>query len=182
MSVYTKTGDNCTTSLIGGERVPKHDIRVEAYGTVDELSAQIALLSDIIKMREQEVFLQDFMKILIDLMDVEALLAVGEYGGGKVKDMDIRRVEWLENRIDEISSDLPVLRKFILPGGDIIISQANICRTVCRRAERCISQVKNERDVSGTVCAYINRLSDYFYVVGRKFYSILDIKENLWLP
>ena len=127
-------------------------------------------------------FAQDIAFILHDLMVVEALLAIGEYGGGKVKDMSIERVEWLERRIDEISEKLPIVRKFLLPGGHMVISQANVSRTVCRRAERRISVVNNERDLSATLCAYINRLSDYLYVVGRRAYALLDVEENLWMP
>ncbi len=182
MAIYTRTGDKGTTSLIGGERVPKYDKRVEAYGTVDELSAHVALLMDIMKEIQIEEFSNDILSILNDLMDVEALLAVGECGGGKVKDMDETRVEWLESRIDEISALLPKVHKFLLPGGDKVISQANVCRTVCRRAERRIAEVGNVRSVSVVVSAYINRLSDYLYVLGRRAYELIGVAENYWMP
>lgn len=182
MKIYTKSGDKGHTSLIGGERVFKCDSRVEAYGTVDELSAHTAMLRDMLSSELIIDFSDDLVKILKALMGVEALMALGKGSEGKVKDESQAETEYLERRIDEISESLPPLEFFTIPGGHILVSQTHICRTVCRRAERRAYQAANEHDISSYAIRYLNRLSDYYYVVGRKISILLNVKETVWIP
>lgn len=182
MKLYTKGGDQGSTSLIGGERVSKCDSRVEAYGTIDELSAQIAMLRDMLAKNGIKEFSGDLVAILRTLMAIEALMAVGRGAEGKVKDIPEADIKTLETRIDEISSTLPPLKNFTVPGGDMVISQAHICRTVCRRAERRACRAAAEHDISSNAMIYLNRLSDYLYAVGRRTAIILNIQETLWEP
>ena len=183
MKVYTKTGDKGTTSLIGGERVPKCDQRVEAYGTVDELSAHLALLGDM--MREKGGFneMLGWMEdIQSDLMYVEAMLAVGKGGEVKAVMLPETAVARLEEQIDRMSEGLAPVTKFIIPGGNRIVSQSHICRTVCRRAERETDRIPAECGASPAAGKYLNRLSDWLYTAGRKTVEILSVKDQYWTP
>ena len=137
MKIYTKGGDKGRTSLIGGERVPKYDLRVEAYGTVDELTAFAALLAD--KLMHEEKFdaiEKQLRNIESQLMTVAALLAVGEGCRDKVAGLKDSAIKQLEQWIDQMQESLPAITKFTIPGGDERISLCHVCRTVCRRAER----------------------------------------------
>ncbi len=167
MKVYTKTGDSGTTSLIGGERVPKDDARVEAYGTVDELAAHIALLGDF--MSETGGFDQELSwieQIQSDLMLVEALLAGSK---SKAQNEAIEAaINRLETQIDSVSEDLPPVKGFIIPGGHRVVSQSHVCRTVCRRVERRTVSVTAKYNLCKAPALYLNRLSDWLYVAGRK--------------
>ncbi len=179
MRVYTKTGDSGTTSLIGGERVSKADPRVEAYGTVDELSSHLAMLGDMMGGVSGFVeMIAWFDEIQIDLMTVEAMQAVGEGGEGKVEALPEEAIRRLERQIDAMSENLPQPGGFTLPGGHPILSQSHICRTVCRRAERVIIRAEEEYPVQPVAREYINRLSDWLYVVGRKAVEILAVEET----
>lgn len=204
MKVYTKTGDSGTTSLIGGQRVLKCDPRVEGYGKADELSAFLALLADM--MRENGKFsdvctdtctgagigigiVDWFDDIQKDLFTVEAMMAVGgadgESGGrleGKVADLPDSAVAKLENRIDALSEGLPPVKGFVIPGGHPIVSMCHVCRTVCREAERLAVGLQMNYGLPEVATRYLNRLSDFLYVVGRKAVVILSIKERYWLP
>lgn len=182
MKIYTKGGDKGKTSLIGGERVPKYDLRVEAYGTVDELSAHVAMLKDILAKEDLDGLKDDLVRILRELMTVEALLATGKGGEGKVKDLETESIERLEKRIDAITAELKPIDKFTLPGGNVIVSQAHICRTVCRRAERRAVQAAQQYDISHNALVYLNRLSDYLYTLSRRLAEILNAEETLWIP
>lgn len=182
MKLYTKGGDSGTTSLIGGERVPKYDLRVEAYGSVDELSAQIAMLRDMLSASQITEFDKDLTDILGSLMHVESLLAIGSNGEGKVKDLPQDCIKALESRIDAVSETLPPLQYFTIPGGHITVSQAHICRTVCRRAERHACRAAAEYPVSPTALIYINRLSDFMYVISRRLTMLLNVSEIKWIP
>lgn len=183
MKVYTKTGDRGMTSLIGGERVFKTDSRVEAYGTVDELAAFVALLSDHLRgdagLAEPN---EDLKRILSRLMTVEALLAVGEAGSPHVQPLSPDAVEALEQRIDAMQEALPPIDKFTLPGGHAAVSLCHICRTVCRRAERAALLADQEHGVDPTALAWLNRLSDYFYLLGRTLTAYYRVDETLWIP
>ncbi len=183
MKIYTKTGDKGTTSLIGGERVPKCDPRVEAYGTVDELSAHLAMLEDMMRAdgRFGEITgrLEDIQG---DLMYVEAMLAVGKGGEDKVAALPGVSVARLESQIDRMSEGLAPVTKFIIPGGHPIVSQSHICRTVCRRAERATVAIPDKYDSSLSAGEYLNRLSDWLYVAGRKAVDILSVKDRHWIP
>lgn len=180
MKIYTKSGDKGRTALIGGERTTKYDARVEAYGTIDELSAHTALLKDMLTGVSIVEFEEDLITILRTLMSAEAVLAIGK--GGKVNDLARSEVEQLEKRIDEINETLPPIDAFTIPGGHVIVSQTHICRTVCRRAERRVCYAASEYDISLVALKYMNRLSDYFYVLGRKLYQRLGVTEILWKP
>lgn len=183
MKVYTKTGDKGTTSLIGGERVSKCDCRVEAYGSVDELTAFTALLAD--KLSQDEAYgdvVSRLRRIESQLMVVAALLAVGEGGEDKVAKLSGASVEELEQDIDSMQQALPAISKFTIPGGDERLSLAHICRTVCRRAERQTLRAMEYHPIDGQVTAYLNRLSDYFYLLGRTITLRSGIEEILWIP
>ncbi len=183
MKVYTKTGDKGMTSLIGGERVFKSDERVEAYGSVDELSAFTALLAD--RLREEgglDGTVNDLNRILSRLMSVEALLATGEGGHDKVQPLGDEPVAWLEERIDAMQAALPAITKFTIAGGHSAVSLAHVCRTVCRRAERAALRADQKYGVDATALMWLNRLSDYFYLLGRTLTMHFGVEEILWVP
>ena len=183
MKVYTKSGDKGFTSLIGGERVSKTDIRVEAYGTVDELIAYIALLGD--KLSADDVFensVAQLRKIESELMTVSAMLAIGQGGEDKVKAISDESTERLEQEIDAMQATLPQITKFTIPGGDKRHSLCHVCRTITRRAERAALRVEENYEVDAAVLTYLNRLSDYFYLLGRTITRITACEEILWIP
>ncbi len=183
MKVYTKTGDKGCTSLIGGERVPKCDGRVEAYGTVDELSAHLAMLEDMMRANggfgEMTAWLENIQS---DLMYIEAMLAVGKGGDDKTALLPEVSVSRLERQIDMMSDGLVQVTKFALPGGHPIVSQSHICRTVCRRAERITVEISMKYTAQPIVAEYLNRLSDWLYTAGRKAVNILSVKDRYWTP
>ena len=168
--------------LIGGERVPKYDVRVEAYGSIDELSAQTAMLRDMLNGEDVTQFDDDLIVISRLLMHTESLMALGHGSEDKVKDLNGADIGFLEKRIDEISAVLPPIERFTLPGGHIVVSQAHICRTVCRRAERQACRAAAQYPVSSNALMFLNRLSDYFYVLGRRLAMLLGAEEILWEP
>lgn len=183
MKIYTKTGDGGMTSLIGGERVAKSDERVEAYGTVDELTAFTALLADELRADSTAgVYVDDLNRILSRLMTVEALLATGSAGRDKVAPLSPETVSWLEGRIDALQAALPAIDKFTLPGGHRAVSLSHVCRTVCRRAERAALRADARYGVDTTVLVWLNRLSDYFYTLGRTLAVHYGVEEALWIP
>ncbi len=185
MEVYTRTGDNGTTSLIGGKRVSKTDLRLEAYGTVDELSAFISELYDSInentvlngKIDNQQ---NELLYIISKLMDVEALLAADRSYYERLPKVDNSDIGRLESGIDTMSALLPKLGKFTLPIGHTLISKAHICRTVCRRAERVSLQCLEIHDVSREAIQFLNRLSDYLYTLSRLLSLKLGVEEKVW--
>ena len=183
MKLYTKGGDKGYTSLIGGERVPKTDPRVEAYGTVDELTAHIALLADRLSARCAELsatVVPDIKRINSALMTVEALLAVGEGGEDKVAPLPDEVVAWIEGRIDDLQAQLKPITCFTIPGGCEMTSLCHICRTVCRRAERRALSVAEKYTVDNNSLLLLNRLSDYFYALGRVLCDKLGESEFVW--
>ena len=184
MKLYTLTGDKGTTSLIGGERVPKYDVRVEAYGAVDELAAFAALLCD--RMRGDgrlDDLTDDLTRIGADLMTVEALLAVGRGGEGKVAPLPAGRVAHIESRIDALQAEVPPLTKFTIAGGHETVSLCHVCRTVCRRAERrAVEAAGLHTEIAAGACVYLNRLSDYLYIAGRAVTHRLCVEEIEWRP
>ena len=183
MKVYTRTGDRGTTSLIGGERVFKTDERVEAYGSVDELSAFVALLADRLRPdASATVYVDELNRVLSRLMTVEALLAKGESGAEQIEPMDPQGVQWMEECIDAMQARLPQIDKFTLPGGHDAVSLCHVCRTVCRRAERAALRADQKYGVDVTALVYLNRLSDYFYVLGRSLTAHYGVEEVLWIP
>lgn len=184
MKIYTKQGDSGLTSLIGGERVFKTDSRVEAYGTVDELTAYVAMLADLLDREEGLThYVAELRKILSVGMTVEALLAVGEGGKGKVLPLAPEHVFELETAIDRMQEEVPPITKFTLPGGHPILSMCHICRTVSRRAEReALRAARDHEGIDPEVKRWLNRLSDYFYLLGRRLTMELQVEEVEWIP
>jgi cob(I)alamin adenosyltransferase len=178
--IYTKTGDSGKTSLIGGTRVPKYDERIEAYGTVDELNAFIGLLHDqYIDSNSKKVL----SLIQNNLFVVESHLAVDSTKNIKnIPELKYTEVEIIEKEIDTMNKRLPELKSFILPGGHPVVSYCHICRTICRRAERHVVKLSENYQVDENIIKYLNRLSDYFFVLGRKIAIDLGVEESLWKP
>lgn len=180
MKIYTKTGDKGFTSLIGGTRVPKYDLRIEAYGTVDELNSYIGLI------RDQEITAHDkqILKQIQDrLFTIGATLAADpERSKMVIPDLHSEDIDLLEQEMDNMDKQLPPLRHFILPGGDNIISFCHIARCVCRRAERLSVHLAEDSKVEEKVIMYLNRLSDYLFVLARKVGNERNIAENEWIP
>lgn len=177
---YTRTGDEGKTSLIGGLRVPKYDDRVEAYGTVDELSAIIGVLYDQEGVTEVQRAVLD--TIQNKLFTLESHFALDE--NSEVKKMipvlTTEDVAFVEHEIDVMNEQLPELRSFVIPGGNLKSSYAHVCRTVCRRAERQGWRLAAQHPVDLVDLKYLNRLSDYFFVLAR-FFGFLDkVNENNW--
>lgn len=183
MKLYTKGGDKGRTSLIGGERVRKTDVRVEAYGTVDELQAHIAYLAD--NMAHEEVlipYVEDCRKICSLLMTTCSLLALGEGCKGKIQPHSEEDIAWLEGRIDALQEALKPVEFFTIPGGCELSSFCHICRTVCRRAERRAIEAAESYEVDGSLLILLNRLSDYLYALCRTITEQLGAEEVLWRP
>ena len=183
MKVYTKTGDKGTTALIGGERVFKTDVRVEAYGSVDELIAFAALLKD--NLSDDPAlgsYVADLNRIESRLMTVAALLAVGQGGDGKVPALGEEAVGYLEERIDAMQAAVPQITNFTSPGGNRAVSLCHVCRTVCRRAERAALRADAAHEADRCALVYLNRLSDYFYLLGRALTLHFQVEETLWEP
>jgi cob(I)alamin adenosyltransferase len=180
--IYTKTGDKGQTGLFGGARVAKNHIRVEAYGTVDELNSYIALLNDLAVERNIRSYTEILKEIQDRLFTIGANLASDPNKNMSVPDVLAADVELLEQAIDEMEKNLPALKHFILPGGHPLVSHCNIARTVCRRAERCIVSLNKKSSVEPLVIQYVNRLSDYLFVLGRMFAHLLQVEEVKWFP
>lgn len=178
-NVYTRTGDCGTTSLVGGTRVLKTHIRLEAYGTVDELSSHVGLLA---AMLTDETDRDNLITIQNNLFVVGAALAtdtaVTELRSYAVLSEEV--ITGIEHCIDAADEGLPPWRGFILPGGTQAAAQCHVCRTVCRRAERRILALAAEVPVDGTVTMYMNRLSDYLFVLAKKINFMAGVEENLW--
>jgi len=180
MKIYTKTGDKGQTSLIGGTRVAKHHLRIESYGTVDELNSYIGLI------RDQDIAKKhkDLLKEVQDrLFTIGASLAADpEKSKMKIPDLHVVDIEILENEIDRMDGELPALRHFILPGGSNAVSFCHIARCVCRRAERLAVHLGEDSFVEEKVVMYLNRLSDYLFTLARKIGNEQQIAENEWIP
>lgn len=180
MKIYTKTGDTGTTSLIGGKRVQKFHERIEAYGTVDELISHVGLLRDQIidnNLKEKLLFIQD------RLMTCATILATDCEGCNlKLPVLTDSDIERLETEIDEMEKQLDPLHSFILPGGHPISSQAHICRTICRRAERHALALSQNYKVDELVIKFLNRLSDYLFVTARYISKLHNVTDINWNP
>lgn len=182
MKIYTKTGDGGTTSLIGGRRVGKNHPRVEAYGSVDELMAHIGYLRDSLDKEKYSGLREDLLKIMNDLMTVSSILACEGNTLKKLPQITEKDIRFMEDRIDEIQENLPKVDKFTLPGGHPMVSLSHIARTVCRRAERNATAIDCNLEQHEKAKQYLNRLSDYFYALGRKFAADYQAEELLWTP
>ncbi len=187
MKIYTKTGDAGTTALFGGTRVAKHHIRINSYGTVDELNSWIGMLRD---QNLESSDLEMLISIQNDLFTLGAMLATdpekATLKSGKdrldiplIQKADIRK---LENAIDKMNEELPPMTHFILPGGHQSVSSCHIARTVCRRAERMTSLLHENEPVDELILTYLNRLSDFLFILARKLSSQLQVEEVKWIP
>ena len=176
MKIYTKTGDTGKTSLLGGSRVSKSDLQIEAYGTVDELNSNIGLLRDLVTNEEVKSLL---INIQNKLFTIGAYLANDQKKTTiKLPALNVGIIEVLEQSIDKMEEELEPLTKFILPGGHPTVSQTHICRSVCRRSERSVIRFNDSSEnVNPIVIQYLNRLSDYLFVLGRKLTVDLNAEE-----
>ena len=187
MKIYTKTGDKGTTALFGGTRVPKHHIRIESYGTVDELNSHLGLI------RDQEIH-QDYKDLLMHIQDrlftVGAILATDPekaiLKSGKerlnIPKISEENINRLEKEMDMMNEALPPMTHFVLPGGHQTVSFCHIARCVCRRAERLATALNELEGVESNTLMYLNRLSDYLFVLARKLSYDLQANEIKWIP
>ncbi len=187
MKIYTKTGDNGSTSLFGGTRVPKHHIRINGYGTVDELNSWLGLLRD----QEMDTHYREILITIQDqLFTVGAILATdpekAQLKSGKerlnIPLISMADVTQLENEMDIMNETMPEMTHFILPGGHTTVSYCHIARTICRRAERMVTLLHENEPVDSMVLTYLNRLSDYLFVLARKLSYDLKADEIKWIP
>ena len=187
MKIYTKTGDKGTTGLFGGTRVPKHHIRIESYGTIDELNSHIGLIRD---QAIDPIHKKVLMEIQDRLFTVGAILATDPEKATlkngkdrlnipKISESDIKL---LEDNMDNMNAALPPMTNFVLPGGHQTVSLCHIARTVCRRAERLASHLNDMEPFQPETLMYINRLSDYLFVLARKLSHELQAEEIKWIP
>ena len=187
MKIYTKTGDEGTTALFGGTRVKKYNLRIESYGTVDELNSYIGLIKD------QEISKEvkdSLLKIQNELFTLGAMLATPPeketLKSGKerlnIPKIDENSILFLENEIDKMDAVLPQMTHFILPGGHQAVSFCHVARCVCRRAERLSVELNDQEALNSDVLKYLNRLSDYLFVLARKLSKDLEIEEFKWIP
>ena len=180
MKVYTKKGDTGTTQLIGGTRVSKGSIRLESYGTIDELNSHIGLIRD---QNINEKYKNQLIEIQDRLFTIGSSLASDpEKSKMKIPDLLESDVLFLENSIDEMDSELPEMKFFVLTGGHTTVSYCHIARCVCRRGERIIVSLQEHEYVSEMVFKYVNRLSDYLFVLSRKLSQDLNVNEQPWKP
>ena len=170
-TIYTGTGDNGTTSLIGGTRVRKDHIRVEAYGTIDELNAHLGLLSVVIEDDQTRLFIE---KIEHNMLTIGCSLANEQKSEYTLSDKDIAV---MQKAIDNLEASLPPMHSFIIPGGTEAAARANLCRTICRRAERVLTTLRREHEIEQNIMTYINRLSDYLFLLQRQQ---LNGEEKKW--
>ncbi len=181
MKIYTKGGDKGKTSLIGGTRVSKHSLRIESYGTVDELNSHIGLIRDSI---EDESVVEQILVIQDRLFTIGSNLAADpEKNKMPLPPLFPSDITYLEEKIDEMDRQLEPLRKFVLPGGHLTISFCHVARTICRRAERLVVGVADEETpLDENILPYLNRLSDYLFVLSRYMTMKLKAKEIAWIP
>ena len=182
IKIYTKTGDAGLTSLIGGTKVPKSHLRIESYGTVDELNSYIGFANDLIQHDKTNKILKEIQD---RLFTIGSSLAVDpdKEPGMKIPDLNEADILFLEAQIDAMEMELPVMKSFILPGGHLAVSSLHICRCVCRRAERiCVFLQEEGIFIDPLVIKYMNRLSDYLFVLSRYIGHILNVAEIPWKP
>ncbi|MEN8139174.1 MAG: cob(I)yrinic acid a,c-diamide adenosyltransferase [Bacteroidota bacterium] len=181
MKIYTKTGDKGSTSLFGGQRVEKHNIRIEAYGTLDELIAYMGLIRDFSDEQTKEIII----KIQNTLFKIGSHLATAKdnkKAQNKLPEISNKDIDLLEKEIDRIDQNIPPMTNFVLPGGHSNISHCHIARTICRRTERRISSLSEVEEIDTIIKVYINRLSDYLFMLSREFSAKLNSEEIFWKP
>ena len=187
MKIYTKTGDKGTTGLFGGTRVPKHHLRIESYGTVDELNSYIGLVNDQAIDNDTKTTL---IKIQNDLFTLGSMMATpseketlknGEQRLN-IPEVNTKSVTYLEKEIDKMNEKLPKMTHFILPGGHTTVSYCHIARCVCRRAERLSVSLHQQEGINPIILTYLNRLSDFLFMLARKLSKDLSVQEVKWIP
>ncbi len=187
MKIYTKTGDKGTTALFGGTRVLKHDIRIESYGTVDELNSHLGLIRD---QNIDKNYKAVIVKIQNKLFTIGAILATDPkkviLKNGKerlnIEKVSAKDIVALEHEMDTMNAVLPEMTHFVLPGGHQTVSFCHIARCVCRRAERLASELNTHEPFEANALVYLNRLSDYLFVLARKLSHDLNAIEVKWIP
>lgn len=187
MKIYTKTGDKGTTALFGGTRVPKHHLRIESYGTVDELNSYIGLIRD---QNIDKKAIDSLIRIQNELFTLGAMLATPPekevLKNGKerlnIPKITADNISVLESEIDTMNLELPQMTNFILPGGNQTVSFCHIARCVCRRTERLVTNLNEIDSINQDILRYLNRLSDYLFVMARKLTKDLSVKETPWIP
>jgi cob(I)alamin adenosyltransferase len=180
MKIYTKTGDKGTTSLVGGTRVSKGDLKIESYGTVDELNSWIGVLRDLPENESRKDLLKEIQDRLFTIG--ADLASEPEQTKKKIPDLFETDVELLEKQMDEMNEVIPPLRAFVLPGGHQAVSFAHVARTVCRRAERLVIRLSDLEETNELIIKYLNRLSDFLFVLSRKITQELGTEEVAWKP
>ena len=187
MKIYTKTGDEGTTALFGGTRVKKYNLRIDSYGTVDELNAYIGLIKD---QNIEDATKASLLKIQNELFTLGAMLATPPeketLKSGKerlnIPKVNSNSIQFLENEIDTMDSQLPQMTHFILPGGHQAVSFCHVARCVCRRAERLCVALNDDEAINSNILKYLNRLSDYLFVLARMLSKNLQVDEIKWIP
>ena len=181
MKIYTRTGDKGQTSLLGGKRVPKDHARIEAYGTVDELNSHLGMLRDLAGTEQRDLIIS-IQERLFSLGSRLASASTEEADKFKVPHVEEADILALETAMDAMDAELPEMRNFILPGGHPAVSQAHICRTVCRRAERLVVSIAEQEQLPETIVRYLNRLSDLLFVLARWLGKRTGAEEIPWKP
>lgn len=179
MKIYTKTGDKGKTGLFGGARISKDDIRIEAYGTVDELNACVGTLNAMMPIEDQSKILSEVQN---RLFTIGSNLASDPDKEMITPDLRSSDIELLESAMDRLNEELEPLRSFVLPGGSPTVGIAHICRTVCRRAERRVVSLAHDSEVDHMIIIYLNRLSDYLFVLSRWIAQVEQVAEVKWEP
>ena len=182
MKIYTKTGDKGMTSLIGGKRVPKNSARLESYGTIDELNSFLGMIRSF---PLEQVIAEELVEIQSRLFDVGGNLATDPEASANLKvpiGVTEEDIALLENGIDRMDAEVPPMKYFVLPGGNQCVSFCHMARTICRRAERRILDLAAETEVDGSVMKYVNRLSDYLFILARKLAYDSGCEEMKWVP
>ncbi len=179
MKIYTKTGDKGMTGLFGGKRLPKDDLRIETYGTVDELNAFVGVLNTAFDHEIQNNLLAEIQK---RLFTIGSNLASDPDKNMITPDIFPEDITELEHAMDNMETDLPPLKNFVLPGGHHAAALAHVCRTVCRRAERSVISLDRESAIDPLIIQYLNRLSDYFFMLSRYIVYIHGAEEVAWIP
>jgi len=179
LKIYTKTGDKGETSLFGGKRVPKDSLRIEAYGTVDELNSVIGVCRSVNTVKEVDSILEEIQN---DLFTLGADLATPQSSENKIQRIQSSDISRLEHHIDRIELLLEPLRNFILPSGNRAAAMLHLARTVCRRAERLVVKLAHEESINESSIVYLNRLSDLFFVLGRWVNTLSNTPEIKWNP
>ena len=178
MKIYSKKGDKGKTSLIGGKIVDKHNLSVDTYGTIDELNSFIGLLKDYVEDKKIKKVLHN---IQLKLFSVGSILAsAGDNNFSEKVSIEKKDIEDIESNIDNMNDHLPKLKNFIIPGGHKISSYCHVCRSICRRAERRISELNNLYKINPYILSYVNRLSDFFFVLSRFLKHSDNVSESHW--